>query len=114
MGRPSRMMQSLLTGIEQRFPCESELDLPSHSLLTSEEELEQRRSELKNGLTDLQRLFLFGKLDKPSAKSGRGWSYRKRNLQSGRTFTGPTLAPSNSAKSAWELRLPMPWRALSV
>jgi hypothetical protein len=30
--------------------------------LTPEEELEARRSELRNGLTDLQRLFLFGKL----------------------------------------------------
>jgi hypothetical protein len=30
--------------------------------LTPEEELEQRRSELRNGLTDMQRLFLFGKL----------------------------------------------------
>jgi hypothetical protein len=29
---------------------------------THEEELEQRRSELRNGLTDMQRLFLFGKL----------------------------------------------------
>ena len=30
--------------------------------LAPEEELEVRRSELRNGLTDLQRLFLFGKL----------------------------------------------------
>ena len=30
--------------------------------LTPEEELEQRRSELRNGLTNMQRLFLFGKL----------------------------------------------------
>jgi phage terminase small subunit len=30
--------------------------------LTPEEELEQRRSELRNGLTDTQRLFLFGKV----------------------------------------------------
>ena len=30
--------------------------------LTPEEELEQLRSELRNGLTDMQRLFLFGKL----------------------------------------------------
>ena len=32
------------------------------SPLTPEEQLEQRRSELRNGLTDMQRLFLFGKL----------------------------------------------------
>jgi hypothetical protein len=30
--------------------------------LTPEEELERRRSELRNGLTNMQRLFLFGKL----------------------------------------------------
>ena len=63
MGRPSRMMQSVLAATEQRFPRESELDcFPSQSPFTLEQELEQRRSELKNGLTDLQRLFLFGKL----------------------------------------------------
>ena len=45
MGRPSRMMLSLRT-----------------SPHTAEEELEWRRSELRNGLTDMQRLFLFGKL----------------------------------------------------
>ena len=33
-----------------------------NGLLSPEEELEQQRAELKNGLTDLQRLFLFGKL----------------------------------------------------
>jgi len=31
--------------------------------LTPEEKLEQRRSELRNGLTNMQRLFLFGKLN---------------------------------------------------
>ena len=30
--------------------------------LTPEEELERQRSELRNGLTDMQRLFLYGKL----------------------------------------------------
>jgi hypothetical protein len=63
MGRPSRMMQSLLAVIEERFPPESELDdFPRETHVTPEEQLEKRRSELKNGLTDLQRLFLFGKL----------------------------------------------------
>ena len=63
MGRPSRMMQSLLAAVEQRVSRESELDgFPSEAALTPEEAMEQRRSELKNGLTDLQRLFLFGKL----------------------------------------------------
>jgi hypothetical protein len=57
------MMQSLLRSIERRFPLESKLDdVTAQGLLTLEEELEKRRSELKNGLTDLQRLFLFGKL----------------------------------------------------
>jgi phage terminase small subunit len=32
-------------------------------VLTPDEELEQRRSELRNGLTGMQRLFLFGKLN---------------------------------------------------
>ena len=63
MGRPSRMMQSILATIERRFPPESELDdIVPEGPLTPEEQLEKRRSELKNGLTDLQRLFLFGKL----------------------------------------------------
>ena len=42
--------------------------------LTPEEALEQRRSELRRGLTDMQRLFLFGKLsglnDKDAAIAG--------------------------------------------
>jgi hypothetical protein len=56
-------MRSLLATMDQQFPRESKLDdLPSQNLLTPDDELEQRRSELKNGLTDLQRLFAFGKL----------------------------------------------------
>src|SRR5258706_15485250 len=63
MGRPSRMLESLRAAVEQRVSREFgsgifELSKP----LTPEEELEQRRSELRNGLTDRQRLFLFGKL----------------------------------------------------
>jgi hypothetical protein len=63
MGRPSRWLESLRTSIEQRHSREfdsfiSELCKP----LSPEESLEQRRSELRNGLTDMQRLFLFGKL----------------------------------------------------
>jgi len=47
----------------ERLFREFGLDNPAHQRpLTPEEELEQRRSELKNGLTDKQRLFLFGKL----------------------------------------------------
>src|SRR5262245_35914038 len=63
MARPSRLLESVRTAIEQRFPTELESDvLPGQSLLSLEEELAQRRSELRNGLTDMQRLFLFGKL----------------------------------------------------
>ena len=59
MGRPSRMMQSLLATINQRFPLDDPRD---QNVLTPDEELEARRLELRNGLTDMQRLFLFGKL----------------------------------------------------
>jgi hypothetical protein len=63
MARPSRLIESLRTAIEQQFPPESESDVfTNNGPLSPEEELEQRRAELKNGLTDLQRLFLFGKL----------------------------------------------------
>ena len=37
-------------------------NVPSQSPLTPEEQAEKRWLELKNGLTDLQRLFLLGKL----------------------------------------------------
>jgi hypothetical protein len=63
MGRPSRIMVSLRTAVEQQISRESASDVFVHKCpLTPEEELEQRRSELRNGLTDMQRLFLFGKL----------------------------------------------------
>src|SRR5215831_17820213 len=63
MGRPSRMIVSLRAAIKQRIsqdlrPDDFELSKPP----TLEEQLERRRSELRNGLTDRQRLFLFGKL----------------------------------------------------
>src|SRR6266849_5474736 len=63
MGSPSRMLESLRTAVEQRVSREFASDVfqPSKPL-TPEEELEARRSELRNGLTDRQRLFLFGKL----------------------------------------------------
>jgi len=37
-------------------------NLARQSPLTPEEQLVRRKSELRNGLTDMQRLFLFGKL----------------------------------------------------
>jgi len=63
MGRSSRMIVSLRAAIKQRIsqdlrPDDFELPKPP----TLEEQLERRRSELRNGLTDRQRLFLFGKL----------------------------------------------------
>jgi len=57
------MLESLRTAVEQRVSREFASDIfePSKPL-GLEEELEARRSELRNGLTDKQRLFLFGKL----------------------------------------------------
>jgi len=54
---------SLRIAIEQQVSREFPSDIfePAEPL-TPEEELEQRRSALRNGLTDMQRLFLFGKL----------------------------------------------------
>ena len=47
----------------ERLLREFQLDhIVCQSPLTPEEKLERRRSELTNGLTDMQRLFLFGKL----------------------------------------------------
>ena len=63
MARPSRLMESIMARIEQQFPPESESDISRNKTeLSPEQELEERRWELKKGLTDLQRLFLFGKL----------------------------------------------------
>jgi len=63
MGRPSRLLESLRTSIEQRVSREFEADIfELCKPLSPEESLKQRRSELRNGLTDMQRLFLFGKL----------------------------------------------------
>jgi hypothetical protein len=63
MGRPSRFLESLRTVVGQRVSREFAWDIcePSNPL-RSEEELEARRSELRKGLTDMRRLFLFGKL----------------------------------------------------
>jgi hypothetical protein len=57
------MLESLRTAVEQRVSREFVSDIfdPAEPL-SPEEELEQRRSELRNGLTDMQRLFLLGKL----------------------------------------------------
>jgi len=59
MGRPSKMLTALLARVRL-----DELDHPFEDVRprSPAEELEQRRAELRNGLTDMQRLFLFGKL----------------------------------------------------
>ena len=63
MGRPSRFLESLRTAVEQQVSREFALDIfEPPKALTPEEELEERRSELRTGLTERQRLFLFGKL----------------------------------------------------
>jgi hypothetical protein len=48
--------------VEQRISRELSDIFRFAKQLTPEEELNRRRSELRNGLTDMQRLFLFGKL----------------------------------------------------
>jgi hypothetical protein len=61
MGRLSRMMESLRTAAEERVAREFGSDvLVQERPLTPEEELEARRSELRNGLTDMQRWFCSG------------------------------------------------------
>jgi hypothetical protein len=58
----SRLLDSLRTAVEQRLSREFASDIfEPLKPLTPEEELEARRSELRKGLTDMQRLFLFGK-----------------------------------------------------
>jgi hypothetical protein len=63
MGRPKKMLAALSASVRSGVSREFASDIfePSKPL-TPEEALEQRRSELRNGLTDMQRLFLFGKL----------------------------------------------------
>jgi hypothetical protein len=63
MGRPNKMFAALSARVRLEVEREFASDIfqPAEPL-TPEEGLEQRRSELRNGLTDMQRLFLFGKL----------------------------------------------------
>jgi hypothetical protein len=61
MGRPTNLIVAILARVNseaQGVPESFELT----SSLSPREWREQRRNELKNGLTDMQRLFLFGKL----------------------------------------------------
>lgn len=62
MGRPNKMLAALAARVRLDAPREfaSNIFEPAEPP-TPEEVLEQRRSEL-GGLTDMQRLFLFGKL----------------------------------------------------
>ncbi len=122
MGRPSRLLESLRTSIEQRVSREFEADIfELCKPLSPEESLKQRRSELRNGLTDMQRLFLFGKLsglnDKDAAIAAgysvsvaentkqRIWKPRVRaefgrlqcGLQNGKPPDGSTASPREPA-----------------
>lgn len=56
------MLAALAARVRLGVAKEREDSLEEARLLTPEEELEQRRLELTNGLTVMQRLFLFGKL----------------------------------------------------
>jgi hypothetical protein len=59
----SRMLASLRTALEQEIVREFGSDVSEpFEPLNAEETLKMRRSELRNGLTEMQRLFLFGKL----------------------------------------------------
>ena len=66
MGRPSRLQDSLRTMVEQRISREFASDIfdPAEPL-SPEEELEQRRSELRNGLTDMQRVVFVWEAERP-------------------------------------------------
>src|ERR1700752_3511307 len=59
MGRPSKMLAALVARVRS-----DETDHPFEELkaFSPEEEIKQLRSELRNGLTDLRRLFLFVQL----------------------------------------------------
>jgi hypothetical protein len=75
MERPNKMLAALnvrvRSDVSREFGAD---DFGTSKALTLEEALEQRRSELRRGLTDMQRLFLFGKLsglnDKDAAIAG--------------------------------------------
>jgi len=59
----SRTLISLLTAKKhQGFDRLGSDDFAPFEVPTPEHQLEKRRSDLRNGLTDRQRLFLFGKL----------------------------------------------------
>jgi hypothetical protein len=63
MGRPNKMLAALSARVRLDVSREFASDISEFAEpLTPEEELKVRRSELRNGLTDRQRLFLFGKM----------------------------------------------------
>ena len=61
MGRPNKMLAALVARVRSDVARERD-SLEDSRPLSPEEELEQRRSQLRKGLTNMQRLFLFGKL----------------------------------------------------
>ena len=71
-------------------------DFEPFGLPTPEQELEQRRSDLRNGLTNRQRLFLFGKLsglnDKDAAlAAGYSVSVAENTSESGSRKCGQNM-----------------------
>jgi len=58
--RTNRTVLSIMERLDREFALADDVE---ERPLTHGEELDQRRSELKNGLTDMQRLFLLGKLE---------------------------------------------------
>jgi hypothetical protein len=63
MGRPNRLLAALSARVRSDVSREFASDIFEPSMpLGPEEEQEARRSELRNGQTDMQQLFLFGKL----------------------------------------------------
>jgi hypothetical protein len=101
MGRPNKMLVALnaraRSDVSREFGAD---DFGPSKALTPEEELEQRRSELRNGLTDKQRLFLFGKLsalnDKDAA-TGPDTTRGSRNI-------APKHAHDAGLRAAWRDR----------
>ncbi len=101
----SRMLESLTTAAEQGISRDFASDVCDPSKpLSPEVVLEARRSELRNGLTDMQRLFLFGKLSDLNDKVRRlqrvirsTWP-RTQNRESGSRASVQRLSGSSAVR----------------
>jgi hypothetical protein len=110
MGRTSRSLESLRTAINERIPYDSESDVFAGGIVRSPaEELDRRRSELRNGLTDMQRLFLFGKLsglnDKDAAIAA-GYSLSVAENTKQRIWKPQVRSEYERLKRNWTYRCP--------